>query len=127
MANMRLLILAEYIEDFEAFNQDEPWNCVIGIGLRLAGFERTISYADLALFAQFYGISEFQTEALYWADYDKLFSDEMAHNHFELRYIEREEVARILRRLATESPFITPNNSGTLSAVDQYLIKNNLI
>lgn len=100
-ARLKLNALADHIENLPAgeFNQDQPSKCVVTHGLRLFGFNPDTVHNPTAVFADEYGISYFDAEAIYWADYSKLSIGEKDQANYR---VDRFEAARILRKFAAE-------------------------
>jgi len=101
MKSARLNMLADHINTREDFNQDLPDKCVIGIGLALVGKN---SFCDdrETVFAEYYGLTVAQTDALFWGQYNDLLPNELNHERTKLHRVTREEVVRVLRRLASK-------------------------
>jgi hypothetical protein len=99
--NEKLLALADHIDSRYDFNQDLPKKCVIGIGLEFAGIDGDY-VDDVKAFAEHYGITKEQAEALFWGQYGDIFPNEWNHNSYQLYRVASSEATRILRRLATE-------------------------
>jgi len=101
MKSARLNMLADHISTREDFNQDLPDKCVIGIGLKLVG--KDAFYPErLSVFADYYGLTPEQVDALFWGQYNDLLSNELNHDKTKLHRVTNEEVVRVLRRLAAK-------------------------